>query len=195
MGKQIIDLIGEIVEISGNATVDSAIFFVIGIISFSVAFGLVGKIFDVLGFYDSDIMSEVHWLIRVGIFGGLTFLCVKIAQIITWLFIFKWWLYVIGIVIILATIILVYWLRYKYQSQKYKSIIKNEQQDFYNYHETNKKEKTVTNDRNILTENIYDKYHCPRCNAKLVKRHGPYGDFYGCEAYRQTGCRYTRKYL
>ena len=74
MGKQIIELIGELVEISGNSTVDGIMFFVIGLISFSVSFGLVSKIFDTLGFYDSDIMSDVHWLIRVVIFGGFTYM-------------------------------------------------------------------------------------------------------------------------
>ena len=36
---------------------------------------------------------------------------------------------------------------------------------------------------------------CPRCGGKLVKRHGPYGDFYGCENYSKSNCRYTRKFL
>ena len=37
MGKQIIDLIGELVSISGNSTVDSIIFAIIGVISFTAA--------------------------------------------------------------------------------------------------------------------------------------------------------------
>ena len=49
MGKAIIDLIGEFVSISGNSTVDSIIFAIIGVISFMVAFGIVGWIFDALG--------------------------------------------------------------------------------------------------------------------------------------------------
>ena len=65
MGKAIIDLIGELVPISGNSTVDSIIFAIIGAISFMIAFGIVGLIFDALGFYDSDLMSDTHWLIRV----------------------------------------------------------------------------------------------------------------------------------
>ena len=52
MGKQIIELIGELVEISGNPFVDGRMCFVIEVVSFSVAFGLVGKMFDALGFYD-----------------------------------------------------------------------------------------------------------------------------------------------
>ena len=49
MGKFIIDLIGELVEISGNSTVDTILFAIIGFISFSIAFGLVGVIFDGFG--------------------------------------------------------------------------------------------------------------------------------------------------
>ena len=63
MGKQIIDLIGELVSISGNSTVDSIIFAVIGAISLLVAFGFVGWIFDATGRYDSDLMSDTHWSI------------------------------------------------------------------------------------------------------------------------------------
>ena len=72
MGKQIIDLIGELVSISGNSTVDSIIFAVIGAISFMVAFGIVGWIFDATGRYDSDLMSDTHWLVRVLVFAVLT---------------------------------------------------------------------------------------------------------------------------
>lgn len=34
----------------------------------------------------------------------------------------------------------------------------------------------------------------PRCGAPLVKRHGPYGSFYGCDNFASKGCRYTRKF-
>ena len=96
MGKQIIDLIGEIVQISGNSTIDSIIFAVSGVISFLVAFGIVGWIFDAIGRYDSDLMSDTHWLIRVLVFIALTWGGVKIAQAIKWLFSFQWWVYVIA---------------------------------------------------------------------------------------------------
>ena len=39
-----------------------------------------------------------------------------------------------------------------------------------------------------------DKDHCPRCGGLLVKRHGPYGNFYGCENFPINNCRYTRKF-
>ena len=34
---------------------------------------------------------------------------------------------------------------------------------------------------------------CPRCGAKLVRRHGRYGDFYGCSNF--PDCRYTQDTL
>ena len=47
----------------------------------------------------------------------------------------------------------------------------------------------------VMTNKTDNRYYCPRCHSRLVKRHGPYGDFYGCESYGKTGCRYTRKFL
>ena len=38
-----------------------------------------------------------------------------------------------------------------------------------------------------------DKYRCPECGGKLVKRQGPYGEFVGCANYRVHGCRYKRE--
>ena len=105
MGKAIIDLIGELVSISGNSTVDSIIFAIIGVISFMVAFGIVGWIFDAIGIYDSDLMSDTHWIIRVLVFVGLTWLGVKVAQLIKWLFSFQWWVYVIAGIIFIGIII------------------------------------------------------------------------------------------
>lgn len=111
MGKQIIDLIGELVLISGNSTVDSIIFAIIGVISFLIAFGIVGLIFDAIGIYDSDLMSDTHWLIRVLVFAGLTWVGVKIAQLIKWLFSFQWWVYVIAGVVFVGIIILIYYIK------------------------------------------------------------------------------------
>lgn len=46
--KQIIDFIGELVSISGNSTVDSIIFAVIGVISFLVAFGFIARAIPII---------------------------------------------------------------------------------------------------------------------------------------------------
>ncbi len=35
-------------------------------------------------------------------------------------------------------------------------------------------------------------YICPLCGGKLKHRTGRFGDFFGCENYKTTGCRYTR---
>ena len=188
MGKQIIDLIGELVSISGSSTVDSIIFAIIGVISLMVAFGMVGWIFDAFGRYDSDLMSDVHWLIRVLVFAGLTWLGVKIAQFIKWLFSFQWWVYAIAGVVFIGIIILVYYIKYRVSKNKAQQAIPVEESNTETTVQTEEKEEPKV----VITES---KYYCPRCHSKLVKRHGPYGDFYGCESYGKTGCRYTRKYL
>ena len=59
-------------------------------------------------------------------------------------------------------------------------------------------EKSINNTINTnenLQENktegsITKKDLCPRCGGKLIKRHGPYGNFYGCENFSTTNCRY-----
>lgn len=37
-----------------------------------------------------------------------------------------------------------------------------------------------------------EQYTCPQCGGRLVRRTGPYGEFYGCSNYR-NGCKYKRK--
>ena len=192
MGKAIIDLIGELVEISGNSTIDTIIFAIIGAISLSIAFGLVGIIFDALGFYDSDLMSDTHWSIRVLVFAGLTWLGVKIAQLIKWLFSFQWWVYVIAGVVLVGIIILIYYIKSRMSENNSAPASTIEAPEVETTVHTEEKEEPQV----VVTTNKTDnRYYCPRCHSRLVKRHGPYGDFYGCESYGKTGCRYTRKYL
>ena len=192
MGKVIIDLIGELVEISGNSTIDTIIFAIIGAISLSIAFGLVGIIFDALGFYDSDLMSDTHWSIRVLVFVGLTWLGVKIAQLIKWLFSFQWWVYVIAGVVLIGIIILIYYIKSRMSENNSAPASTIEAPEVETTAQTEEKEEPQV----VVTTNKTDnRYYCPRCHSRLVKRHGPYGDFYGCESYGKTGCRYTRKFL
>lgn len=73
------DLTGELISISGNSTVDSIIFAIIGVVSFLIAFGIVGLIFDAIGIYDSDLMSDTNRLIRVLVFAGLTWVGVSVS--------------------------------------------------------------------------------------------------------------------
>lgn len=187
MGQKIIDLIGEIVQISGNSTIDSIIFAIIGLIAFSIAFDLVGLIFDAIGLYDARIMSDVHWLIRVLVFGLITFILVKIAQFIAWLCSFQWWVYVIAFVLIIGILVLIYLVKYK---SKKKNFTQNKKPPI------EKADESVLETQNTNQSQTADhRYYCPRCGAKLVKRHGPYGNFYGCDSYGKTGCTYTRKFL
>ena len=192
MGKAIIDLIGELVSISGNSTVDSIIFAIIGVISFMIAFGIVGLIFDALGFYDSDLMSDTHWSFRVLVFAVLTWVGVKIAQLIKWLFSFQWWVYVIAGVIFVGIIILIYYIKSRISENNSAPASTIELPKVETTVQTEEKEEPPVVVTTTKTDN---RYYCPRCHSRLVKRHGPYGDFYGCESYGKTGCRYTRKFL
>lgn len=38
-----------------------------------------------------------------------------------------------------------------------------------------------------------EEFTCPLCGGYLVKKSGPYGEFYGCSNYRMTGCSYKKK--
>ena len=38
-----------------------------------------------------------------------------------------------------------------------------------------------------------ERFECPLCGGKLVKRSGPYGEFYGCSNYKTRGCTFKRK--
>lgn len=38
-----------------------------------------------------------------------------------------------------------------------------------------------------------ERFSCPLCGGRLQLKTGPYGDFYGCENYKRTGCKYKRK--
>lgn len=40
-----------------------------------------------------------------------------------------------------------------------------------------------------------EQYTCPECGGKLIRRSGPYGDFFGCSNYKTYGCRYKRKII
>ena len=172
-------LITELIQITGNDVADGILLAVIGIISFMVAFGLVGIIFDAVGVHDSDIMSDCHWSIRLFVFIGLSILIISIMKVIKWLFGFQWWIYVIAFAIFITAIILVFILKHKIAKKK--SFINNNN----------------VNDSSEITKSstkIIDRNHCPRCGGLLVKRHGPYGDFYGCNNYSTKNCKYTRKF-
>jgi DNA helicase-4 len=35
-----------------------------------------------------------------------------------------------------------------------------------------------------------ERFECPECGGRLIKRNGPYGEFLGCSNYAMTGCRF-----
>lgn len=178
-----LDFISNFIEITGNSIADSIILAIIGIIAFLVAFGFVGMIFDALGFYDSDLMSDTHWIVRVIVFLGLSFICIEIAKFIKWLFSFQWWIYLIVGLLLVGIIILVFVIKHKYMKKKSTASRVEKAEEII--------EGTEKEIKEIVT---IDKEHCPRCGGLLVKRHGPYGNFYGCENFSTNNCRYTRKF-
>ena len=178
-----LDFISNFIEITGNSAADSIILTIIGLISFLVAFGFVGIIFDAIGLYDSDLMSGAHWLVRIIVFFGLSFICIEIAKFIRWLFSFQWEIYLISGILLIGLIILVYVIKCEYMKKK--SIAPKV---------GNAAEKNESTENKKGDTNNIDKDHCPRCGGLLVKRHGPYGNFYGCEKFPINNCRYTIKF-
>ena len=83
-----------------------------------------------------------------------------------------------------------YFLRYKHNKNKR---ISQKAETNQNKIENDQEPKKIDNEIKH-TINDYQKDYCPRCGGLLVKRHGPYGDFYGCDNFSKTGCRYTRKF-
>ncbi len=42
-------------------------------------------------------------------------------------------------------------------------------------------------------EMAHERFTCPKCGGRLVRRQGPYGEFFGCSNYAKTQCGYVRK--
>ncbi len=178
--RELLDIISNYIEITGNSDLDSILIALIGLISFSIAFGIVGLIFDALGFYDSDIMSDVHWSIRFIVFLGLAYLLIIIAKWIGILFSFQWWVYLLAGLFLVAIIVIISIIKYKFALRKKSKVCKLDA--------------VISIKQKVDVLSFVDKEHCPICGAKLVKRHGIYGDFYGCENYSINNCKYTRKF-
>ena len=124
-------------------------------------------------------MSDCYWGIRLVVFFGLSFICNKVFKFINWLFSFKWWVYAIFAIVLVLLIVIIYYI--KYRLTKKKRVV-----------EVNEQSKIDASQKQVTIQ--YNKDNCPRCGAKLIKRHGPYGDFYGCENFSSNNCRYTRKF-
>jgi len=67
MGKELVELISNYYVVTGNSTVDVYILAIASFIGFVVVYKLTGEIFDSLDFYNSKLMSCVHWIIRIAI--------------------------------------------------------------------------------------------------------------------------------
>lgn len=61
---------------------------------------------------------------------------------------------------------------------------------------------TVKNKESVFAQEMKNRYseelkrgqfECPKCGGYLHRKTGPFGDFFGCNNYRTTGCTYTRK--
>ena len=102
---KILDLIGDIVPITGNSTIDSIIFCIISGVAFWVAWNLTGELADDVS-YDSGWMSVIHWAIRIFVFLLLMAIAIGIVRFFTFVLSFKWWFYVIVGIPILTIYIL-----------------------------------------------------------------------------------------
>lgn len=175
---KLLHLISNFIEITGNSIADNIMLVIIGVVSFIVAFGIVGMIFDALGFYDSDLMSDCHWVVRIIVFIGLSAVCIVIAKFIEWLCSFQLWVYLIAGIVIVGVVVPIHYLKHRHSKKKYNA-------------ETKPANETKT--EVAVAETKTDRDHCPRCCGLLVKRHGSDGDFYGYDNYPTSNCRYTRR--
>jgi H+/Cl- antiporter ClcA len=181
LGASLIEIISNIVNITGNPIADTIIFAIIGIISGSIAFGFVRMLFDAIGNHDSDTMSDVHWGVRVIIFALLTFIMVKIAQFFRWLFSPPTLFYFIAVIVLVIAFITVFLLIKKRKAQ---SIVENTKSNQIKKEQASAIGVPVQN--NVSSLDI-----CPFCGGLLIERKGPYGKFMGCTNFPK--CKYTRK--
>lgn len=166
----IIEIISNFISITGDPVIDNIILTIVGVISFVVAFGAIGMIFDKLGKYDSDIMSGAHWIVRIIIFLIISVLLYALINFIKCLFSFPWWVYIVLLAIIIVIFVFIFYFKHKKSKKKHCEI-------------TNIPENSDENKKREI---------CPRCGGTMVERFGPFGKFYGCSNYSKNNCRYTR---
>lgn len=170
----IIEVISNFISITGNPDIDNILFAIVEVLSFSIAFGLIGMVFDKIGRYDSDIMSGAHWIVRIIVFLVISGLLYTIINFLKWIFSFDWWVYVLCLCLIIIVIIVIYIIKHKISQKKHLKKIEN------------KTKEHISNSNEVK--------YCPRCGGTLVERFGPFGKFYGCSNYSKNNCRYTRNY-
>ena len=101
------DFISNIVPITGNDVIDSVIFSIITIVSFTIAWKLTGAFADSTETHNSGLMSLFHWLIRAVTFFIILFLLIGIANFGRWITSLPWWGYLIIGVSLVAFIALI----------------------------------------------------------------------------------------
>lgn len=118
--RNLFEIITEFVEITGNTTVNGILLTIIGILSFLIAFGVVGMIFDAIGMHDSDLMSNCHWFIRLLVFLALSALCIGIFKFFAWIVSLQWWTYIIVFIVIICLVAISYYLKHRISKNKAK---------------------------------------------------------------------------
>ena len=108
----IIDLLSNLITISGNKVVDGVLIAIIEALSFSIAFDVVGFIYRKIKQLDKEVMSELHWGIRVIVFLVLSAVFIAIAKFFAWFFSSIWWIVaLVCIGVAVAIYIAVYFIR------------------------------------------------------------------------------------
>ena len=102
-------------------------------------------------------MSDTNRLIRVLVFAGLTWVGVKIAQLIKWLFSFQWWVCVIAGVVFVGIIILIYYIKSRISENTTSPAAPIEAPKVETTVQEEKEEPQV-----VVTTN--NRYYCPRCH-------------------------------
>lgn len=183
VGAGIIEFISNFVNITGNPIADTIIFAFISSISGSLAFGFVEMLFDFTGKYNSKHMSDMHWGVRVFIFVLLTFVLVKIAQFLRWIFSVPQVYFLLSSIVLIVLVVVAILV---YKSKK--NITEVEKPTEVKV--THQPENNVKNSIEVDNQNTKNEDNCPYCGGKLVQRNGPYGIFLGCSNYPE--CKYTR---
>ena len=170
----IIDLLSKLITITGNKTVDGILLAIIGVISFSVAFDVVGFIYRLVKTPDREAMSKLHWWVRGLVFLGLSAALIAIVKFLAWFLSSIWWIITLVLIVLAIAI--------------YITIVVLRER---------KKESSKSDAPQVSEEAKEDvsdgEKGCPVCGGKLVLREGPYGTFWGCENFLKTGCRYKKK--
>ncbi|MCR5695278.1 MAG: UvrD-helicase domain-containing protein [Clostridia bacterium] len=60
---------------------------------------------------------------------------------------------------------------------------------------------TIKDKESVFAQELHSKYEdqlkkerfeCPQCGGRLVRKEGQFGEFWGCENYKSSGCKFTR---